>query len=393
MIKKTVLFLSLIFTALYILGAACPLIAFAEEYPVAVCGKAVNSENASDVLGDSKVRYDEKTATLTLENAALEGGIVFSGGLATINLIGVNTINSTSSAVTAPGGLNVTGPGSLEAEAGEYGIYASELLVFAQTGLVTLRSKTAGVYGEDAEIKVNSGRLNAYGEDDGSYGVYCKNGSYEQTLGNVTASGKKAAVMVVSESAGELVSIGEMIKIAFGGRVAKGDENGVYWATFLDSGGAGKPSPDDASKKVSLVKLCAITQEGEHFTLCDKNKNELPQTVAPGEMLMFCVFIDTGYEAGENFAVKVNGKTLTASAGLYTTAEIYDDITITVEGVRKQKSPGSSADSLSSFGMTEILAIAFVVCLVAVIAYIAYTTGKENKRKAEKKAKIKNKHK
>lgn len=57
--------------------------------------------------------------------------------------------------------------------------------------------------------------------------------------------------------------------------------------------------------------------------------------VGSGGTFKFTVEPKVGYQPGENFAVKANGETLTASNGIYTLENITSDVTITVEGMEK----------------------------------------------------------
>ena len=50
----------------------------------------------------------------------------------------------------------------------------------------------------------------------------------------------------------------------------------------------------------------------------------------------FKVEVDYRYEAGEDFAVKVNGETVTGEKGVYTVKNVTKDLVITVEGVTKK---------------------------------------------------------
>ena len=58
------------------------------------------------------------------------------------------------------------------------------------------------------------------------------------------------------------------------------------------------------------------------------------EAVADGADYTFTVAIDYRYEADDNFAVKVNGETVTGKDGAYTVKNVTTDLTITVEGVK-----------------------------------------------------------
>ena len=106
----------------------------AENYNIIVSGTQLTSDNASDVLGDGTVSYDHETKTLTLDNADLKGGILISQENAVnISIQGENKITSDNYGIaknayptdpTTPGGLCVSGPGSLVVTAQTNGIEA-----------------------------------------------------------------------------------------------------------------------------------------------------------------------------------------------------------------------------------------------------------------------------
>ena len=94
---------------------------WAEEYNLWVAGTQVSSDNASDVLGDGKVSWNNSSNTLTLNNATLSGSIektaTETGEQLIINLVGTNTVNGQilfqSPDRMYPGDLTFTGSGSL----------------------------------------------------------------------------------------------------------------------------------------------------------------------------------------------------------------------------------------------------------------------------------------
>lgn len=94
---------------------------WAEEYDLWVAGTQVSSDNASDVLGDGKVSWNNSSNTLTLNNATLSGSIektaTETGEQLIINLVGTNTVNGQISFQSEDrmylGDLSFTGSGSL----------------------------------------------------------------------------------------------------------------------------------------------------------------------------------------------------------------------------------------------------------------------------------------
>jgi len=72
---------------------------WADDYPIIIGDTQVTSNNASNVLGDGKISFTFNTTDasgiLTLNNATIEGGIVWTGSNLTIKLIGENDITNT----------------------------------------------------------------------------------------------------------------------------------------------------------------------------------------------------------------------------------------------------------------------------------------------------------
>ena len=63
------------------------------------------------------------------------------------------------------------------------------------------------------------------------------------------------------------------------------------------------------------------------------------EAVMDGADYTFKVEVDYRYEAGEDFAVKVNGETVTGEKGVYTVKNVTTDLVITVEGATKKVLP------------------------------------------------------
>ena len=84
---------------------------WAEEYDLWVAGTQVSSDNASDVLGDGKVSWNNSSNTLTLNGATINGTIVSNVNSAiTIHLIGTSTITTTQNQMPIQSSLS-TEPG------------------------------------------------------------------------------------------------------------------------------------------------------------------------------------------------------------------------------------------------------------------------------------------
>ena len=84
---------------------------WAEDYDLWVAGTQVSSDNASDVLGDGKVSWNNSSNTLTLNGATINGTIVSNVNSAiTIHLIGTSTITTTQNQMPIQSSLS-TEPG------------------------------------------------------------------------------------------------------------------------------------------------------------------------------------------------------------------------------------------------------------------------------------------
>lgn len=83
----------------------------AEDYNLWVAGTQVTSDNASNVLGDGKVSWNNSSNTLTLNGATINGSIVCNVNSAiTIHLVGTNTITTTQNQMPIQSSLS-TEPG------------------------------------------------------------------------------------------------------------------------------------------------------------------------------------------------------------------------------------------------------------------------------------------
>jgi len=139
-----------------------------EDYKITVAGIQVTSENANDVLGNGTVSYDHETKTLTLNNADLGGGILISQeNVVNISIQGNNKITSDQYGIvknaypndpTAPAGLFVSGPGSLEVTAQKNGIEAYRELVI-----------------DNVDLEINTQQISLVSQNEGK--IIIKNGS------------------------------------------------------------------------------------------------------------------------------------------------------------------------------------------------------------------------
>lgn len=109
--------------------------------------------------------------------------------------------------------------------------------------------------------------------------------------------------------------------------VTKDEETGNYTVSYtygFDS--------DNYGLTTLTQDIIAVTlPEGEGYIVTGD------AAVLEGESYTFTVDIMDGYQAGENFAVKVNGETVTAVNGQYIVESVVSALTITVEGVEKSE--------------------------------------------------------
>lgn len=139
----------------------------AENYNIIVSGTQLTSDNASDVLGDGTVSYDHETKTLTLDNADLKGGILISQENAVnISIQGENKITSDNYGIaknayptdpTTPGGLCVSGPGSLVVTAQTNGIEAYRELVIDNVDLEINTQQFSLVSQSEGDLIIKNG--------------------------------------------------------------------------------------------------------------------------------------------------------------------------------------------------------------------------------------------
>ncbi len=150
-----------------LMGWSLPRTVFASEnYNITVSGTQVTSDNASDVLGDGTVYYDDETKTLTLNNANLNGGILISQeNVVNILIQGENKITSNEYGIvknaypldpTAPAGLFISGPGSLEMQAQTNGIEAYRGLIIENIDLVINTQQYSFVSHNEGDIVIRN---------------------------------------------------------------------------------------------------------------------------------------------------------------------------------------------------------------------------------------------
>ena len=79
---------------------------------------------------------------------------------------------------------------------------------------------------------------------------------------------------------------------------------------------------------VTKAEHAVTIPTGESFLVTGK------EAVADGADYTFTVEIDYRYELDDDFAVKVNGETVTGEKGVYTVKNVTTDLVITVEGLK-----------------------------------------------------------
>lgn len=140
-----------------------------------VAGTQVNVRNASDVLGNGKVRYNPETNTLTLDKAtlsatSLDNGIESQIANLTIDLVGENTINSASaSGILFKADAKITGSGSLTTS-GSNGIYLYGGNLTIENTTITATGTRKGIGGFDSTdtLTITNSIVRATGTGDGS---------------------------------------------------------------------------------------------------------------------------------------------------------------------------------------------------------------------------------
>ncbi len=191
------------------------------NYPLKIAGTQVTSANASDILGNGgKVKYDNATHTLTLNNATInsttEKAIETTGSLI-IKLVGTNTINSTSAtAIYGPSSegftMEIEGSGltssSLNVTSGSgIAIYSNKARLSFSNSTITAKGATYGVYSSNSITIGVTAKLSATGTGSGS--VVSPDGIYYSGLSITKPAGAKIGTVssnkAVVDASGKLV--------------------------------------------------------------------------------------------------------------------------------------------------------------------------------------------
>lgn len=110
--------------------------------------------------------------------------------------------------------------------------------------------------------------------------------------------------------------------------VVKNEETGGYTVSYT----YGFDSANYGLKTLSaeIADYTVTIPTGEGYTITGE------KTAKGGKDYTFKLELDYRYETGEDFAVQVNGETVTGEKGVYTVKNVSTDLVITVEGVKEK---------------------------------------------------------
>ena len=110
--------------------------------------------------------------------------------------------------------------------------------------------------------------------------------------------------------------------------VTKNEQTGGYTVSYT----YGFDNENYGLKTVTaeIADYTVTIPTGEGYTITGE------KTAKGGKDYTFKLELDYRYEAGEDFAVKVNGETVTGEKGVYTVKNVTTDLVITVEGATKK---------------------------------------------------------
>ena len=135
----------------------------------------------------------------------------------------------------------------------------------------------------------------------------------ENEDGSITVDGLKAVTKLKN---GNYVS------------VVKNEETGGYTVSYT----YGFDNANYGLKTVTaeIADYTVTIPTGEGYTITGE------KTAKGGKDYTFKLELDYRYEAGEDFAVQVNGETVTGEKGVYTVKNVSSDLVITVKGVKEK---------------------------------------------------------
>lgn len=110
--------------------------------------------------------------------------------------------------------------------------------------------------------------------------------------------------------------------------VTKNEQTGGYTVSYT----YGFDNENYGLKTVTaeIADYTVTIPTGEGYTITGE------KTAKGGKDYTFKLELDYRYEAGENFAVQVNGETVTGEKGVYTVKNVSTDLVITVKGVKEK---------------------------------------------------------
>ena len=141
----------------------------------------------------------------------------------------------------------------------------------------------------------------------------------ENEDGSITVDGLKAVTKLKN---GEERDVSNYVS------VVKNEETGGYTVSYT----YGFDNANYGLKTVTaeIADYTVTIPTGEGYTITGE------KTAKGGKDYTFKLELDYRYEAGEDFAVQVNGETVTGEKGVYTVKNVSTDLVITVKGVKEK---------------------------------------------------------
>ena len=141
----------------------------------------------------------------------------------------------------------------------------------------------------------------------------------ENEDGSITVDGLKAVTKLKN---GEERDVSNYVS------VVKNEETGGYTVSYT----YGFDNANYGLKTVTaeITDYTITIPTGEGYTITGE------KTAKGGKDYTFKLELDYRYEAGEDFAVQVNGETVTGEKGVYTVKNVSTDLVITVKGVKEK---------------------------------------------------------
>ena len=141
----------------------------------------------------------------------------------------------------------------------------------------------------------------------------------ENEDGSITVDGLKAVTKLKN---GEERDVSKYVS------VTKNEQTGGYTVSYT----YGFDSANYGLKTVTaeIADYTVTIPTGEGYTITGE------KTAKGGKDYTFKLELDYRYEAGEDFAVQVNGETVTGEKGVYTVKNVSTDLVITVKGVKEK---------------------------------------------------------